>query len=69
MIDVLLVLPAHLRKRLVEALEAGMLPCPYSIVSLRSALGIQEKCEEIVGALEELERLGMKGPAALEQMR
>jgi phosphatidylserine/phosphatidylglycerophosphate/cardiolipin synthase-like enzyme len=69
MIDALLVLPAHLRKRLSEALEGGLLPSPPSAVSLRSTLGIHEGGKQIVAALEELERLGVKGPAAAAWIR
>ena len=40
MIDALLDLPAHLRKRLASALESGLLAAPYSAASLRSVLGM-----------------------------
>ena len=59
MIDALLDLPAHLRERLASALESGLLAAPYSAASLRSVLGIGEGGEDVVGALLELERLGI----------
>jgi phosphatidylserine/phosphatidylglycerophosphate/cardiolipin synthase-like enzyme len=64
MIDALLGLPAHLRQRLVSALETGMLPpaCPASF--LASALGMREGAEEIAAGLRELEAMGIAGPAA-----
>jgi len=62
-------LPAHLRKRLAQALDAGLLGIPCSCVSLRSALGLREGGEEVVAALGELERLGVSGPAAAAWIR
>lgn len=64
MIDALLDLSEHVRKRLATALESGMLAPPYSAVSLRSVLGVREGGESIVGALLELDQLGISGPAA-----
>ncbi len=69
MIDALLDLPDHLRKRLASALESGLLARPYSASSLRSVLGIGEGGEDVVGALLELERLGVSGPAAAAWIR
>ena len=62
--EAILALPAHLRKRLAQALESGLLGMPCSPVSLRSALGLREGGGEVVAALSELERLGVAGPAA-----
>lgn len=62
-------LPSHLRKRLVSALESGLLTTPYSASSLRSVLGSQEAGDGITGALLELERLGISGPAAAVWLR
>jgi phosphatidylserine/phosphatidylglycerophosphate/cardiolipin synthase-like enzyme len=64
MIDMLLELPEHIRKRLVAALESKLLESPYSPGSLRSVLGIRDECESVSGALLDLERLGISGPAA-----
>jgi phosphatidylserine/phosphatidylglycerophosphate/cardiolipin synthase-like enzyme len=69
LIDLLLDQPTHLRKRLASALESGLLATPYSTASLRSVLGMQEGSEVIVGALLELERLGISGPAAAAWIR
>jgi phosphatidylserine/phosphatidylglycerophosphate/cardiolipin synthase-like enzyme len=69
MIDGLLDLPAHLRKRLSSALESGLLATPYPVASLQSVVGIQEGSEKVVGALLELERLGVSGPAAATWIR
>jgi phosphatidylserine/phosphatidylglycerophosphate/cardiolipin synthase-like enzyme len=63
MIDALLDLPAHLRKRLASALESGLLATPYSSVSLRSILGVREGVEDVLVGLLDLERLGIAGPA------
>ena len=69
MIDALLDLPDHLRKRLASALDSGLLAPPYSAVTLRSVLGVQEDGEDVVGVLLELERLGVSGPAAAAWIR
>ncbi len=69
MIDTLLDMPAHLRKRLSSALESGLVTTPYSVSSLRSALGIGEGGEDVVGVLIELERFGILGPAAAAWIR
>lgn len=64
MTEAFLALPAHLRRRLVQALDSGLLAAPYSEVALRSALGLREGGGEVAAALDELERLGVAGPAA-----
>ena len=69
MMRALLDLPAHLRLRLSSALESGLLATPYSVPALRSGLGIQEGGEDVLGALRELERLGIAGPAAAAWIR
>lgn len=56
--------PSHLRKRLVSALESGLLSPPYSAAAVRSVLGTDESGDGIEGALLELERSGIAGPAA-----
>ncbi len=42
MTDAFLALPAHLRKRLAQALESGILGLPCSVAGLRSALGLRD---------------------------
>jgi phosphatidylserine/phosphatidylglycerophosphate/cardiolipin synthase-like enzyme len=68
-IDALLDLPDHLRKRLASALESGHVVTPYSPVTLRSAVGIRDGGEDVAGALLELERLGISGAAAAAWIR
>jgi phosphatidylserine/phosphatidylglycerophosphate/cardiolipin synthase-like enzyme len=69
MTDALLDLSDHLRKRLIGALATEALVPPYSTTMVRSALGIGDGGEEVVGALLELERLGVSGPAAAAWIR
>ena len=69
MIDALLDLPDHLRKRLASALDSALLTPPYSATTLRSVLGIREGGEDVVEALLGLERLGVSGPAAAAWIR
>lgn len=69
MTEAFLALPAHLRKRLAQALESGVLGMGCSLVSLRSALGVREGGDAVVAALGELERLGVAGPAAAAWIR
>jgi phosphatidylserine/phosphatidylglycerophosphate/cardiolipin synthase-like enzyme len=68
-IDALLGLPTHLRRRLADALESGLLAAPCSLASLRSVLGLREGGENIVAAMGELERLGISGPACAAWIR
>ncbi len=69
MIERLLDLPAHLRKRLTSALESGLLGSPYSSISLRSVIEIDEGGPDVLGALHDLEQLGISGPAVAVWMR
>ena len=69
MIDALLDLPHHLRKRLASALDAGLLAPPHSAATLRSVLGLRDGGEDVVEAVLELERLGISGPAAAAWIR
>lgn len=69
MIENLLKLPTHLRERLASALESGLLAAPYTTASLRSVLGIRDGSEDVIGALGELERLKICGPAAAAWLR
>jgi phosphatidylserine/phosphatidylglycerophosphate/cardiolipin synthase-like enzyme len=64
MIEALLDLPTHLRKRVASALASGLLAAPYSATSLRSVMGNQQGGEEVAHTLLELDRLGVSGPAA-----
>src|SRR5262245_49112521 len=63
-ISALFKLPVHIRRRLVTALESGLLEIPCSKMSVQSVLGIREAIDEIVDALDGLVRLGLAAPAA-----
>ena len=63
MTESLLGLPAHLRRRLAGALETGLLSAHSSLTSLRSVLGLKEGGEDVMAALQELEKMGISGSA------
>ncbi len=67
MIDTLARLPSHLRRRLAQALESGLLAPPFTAASLRSTVGVQG--HEVVEALRQWERLGVSGPAGAAWLR
>ena len=69
MIEALAALSPHLRKRLASALKTGLLPPSSSIAAVRSTLGLRTGGEEVVGALDELERLGISGKAVAAWLR
>lgn len=69
MTEAFLNLPAHLRRRLVGALETGQLATPPSVANVRSVLGLRDGGEDLVSALGELERLGISGVASAAWIR
>jgi phosphatidylserine/phosphatidylglycerophosphate/cardiolipin synthase-like enzyme len=69
MIDAILDLPSHLRERLASALKTGQVAAPYSVLSVRSALGHAEPVDSVIAALVELDSLGIGGPAAAQWIR
>lgn len=69
MTEALFALPAHLRRRLVDALAAGVLAVPYSVASLRSVLGGRDGDDDIMSALTSLQGMGMSGPACAAWIR
>ena len=69
MIDALIDLPGHIRKRLAAAFDAGILTPPYSIASLLSNAGVQDGAESIAEALTELAKLGIAGRGAAAWIR
>jgi phosphatidylserine/phosphatidylglycerophosphate/cardiolipin synthase-like enzyme len=69
MTETFLRFPAHLRRRLVGALETGQLALPYSVATVRSVLGLREGGEDLVSALGELERMGISGNACAVWIR
>jgi len=56
LIESLLELPEHLRRRLSDSLAAGTLGPPYSPAAVQSSLGAVEEEAEVVAALTELDR-------------
>lgn len=62
MIDELVGLPSHVRRKLARALESGLLSPPFTLASLRSTVGACE--EEALEILRGWERLGVPAPAA-----
>ncbi|MCY4423509.1 MAG: DISARM system phospholipase D-like protein DrmC [Acidimicrobiaceae bacterium] len=62
-------LPAHLRKRLADAYETGMLPDAPSTMALRSVLGMQDGTDELVADLTELAQIGIAGRAVSAWVR
>ncbi len=69
MIDPLLDLGAHLRERLADALESGLLGPPYTPMSLQSTLGPLSSGEGVVAALRHLEGMGVTGRASAAWLR
>ncbi|MCG3134083.1 MAG: hypothetical protein HMLKMBBP_01369 [Planctomycetes bacterium] len=69
MIEPLLALPPHARRRLSGALAAGALPLTCTATALRSALGNVEGLDAAVAALAALARAGVPPVAAAEWVR
>ncbi len=69
MTDALFALPAHLRRRLIEALGSGTLPAPCSPSSLSSVLGIRDGAEAVSNAITSLVALGLSAPGCAEWIR
>lgn len=63
MTDAALELPAHLRLRLVRALETRRLTPPYTEIAVRNALGEASQSAEVCVALGRLEAHGITGAA------
>jgi hypothetical protein len=68
-IDSLLDVPPHLRERLASALKSRLISAPYSLASLKAMLGHADGTDDILGALVELDHLGISGSAAAEWIR
>lgn len=69
MSDILLGLPPHVRRRLVGALDTGLLNPASSPATIRAVLGIAESADDVVLALGEFQRLGLSGVASSAWMR
>ena len=69
MIEAIQDLPSHQLKRIISALESGLLAKPYTVPSVRSVLGLRQGGEEIVATLVNLDRIGVSGIAAAAWIR
>ncbi|HXG60169.1 MAG TPA: DISARM system phospholipase D-like protein DrmC [Planctomycetota bacterium] len=69
MMEYLFELPSHLRDRLADALEAGLVDLSSSPVSVGSALGDVSGVEGVAGALREFQCLGVSPSAAAALIR
>lgn len=69
MIDAIISLPSHLRRRLAGVLEMGTLNPPYTDLSLRSEVGITNGGEGLVETLTRLADMGVSGRAAAAWIR
>ena len=69
MTEVLLALPAHLRKRLERALDTGMVAPPYRPAAVDAAVGGASESEAVAKALAELHSLGVSGRGCAAWLR
>ena len=69
MTEVLLALPAHLRKRLERALDAGLVAPPYRPAAVDAAVGGAPESESVAKALGELHGLGVSGRGCAAWLR
>ena len=69
MIEDLLRLPAHLRRRLAGALETGLLSPPYTIAAVKSGLGLGDDATQTMPVLEAMARMGLAGAAGAAVIR
>ena len=69
MTDALFAMPAHLRRRLVDALAAGQLSVPCPPAALRSAIGIEADGDAVAEALIGLGGLGLSDAAIAAWIR
>ena len=69
MTEALLALPAHLRKRLAQALDSGMLAPPYAPAAVHAAVGGASDGEAVARALGELHGLGVSGRGCAAWLR
>lgn len=69
MIEDLLALPGHLRRRLAEAVDAGLLVPPYPPAALAALAGAGAAAARVRGALLELDGMGLSGRALASWMR
>ena len=69
MTEALLALPTHLRKRLAQALDSGMLAPPYAPAAVNAAVGGAPDGEAVAWALGELHDLGVSGRGCAAWLR
>ena len=69
MIDALLALPSHHRKRLEHALLTGVVAPPYRAATVRAEVGNVAVVAEVVKALRELEASGVSGAGCAALLR
>jgi len=69
MSDVLVGLAPNVRRRLIGALEVGLLDVPCGEQALRAAVGSNDGLAEISGALTDLSRQGLNAPACAALLR
>jgi phosphatidylserine/phosphatidylglycerophosphate/cardiolipin synthase-like enzyme len=69
MSEALFALPVHLRRRLTDALDAGLIGTPTTLSSLRSVLGLEEGAEDVAAALGALEAMGISRAASAAWIR
>lgn len=69
MIEDLAQLPAHVRRRLAQALEGGVLAEPYAPMSLLATIGAVADLAQVSKALCELAKAGARGAAAAAWLR
>lgn len=65
----ILELPVHLRRRLADALDAGILVPHYNDGSIRLAMGINDHDDIVFAVIRELENTGMTGSSAAAWIR
>ena len=69
MIDALLALPSHLRRRLESALRAGSLAPPYRAAAVQAEVGRAAEVDEVVQALRALDADGVSGSGCAALLR
>ena len=69
MSEALLALPAHLRGRLAEALESGLLEPSSTPATIRAVLGASTGVSDAIDALEQHARLGLSAEASSAWIR
>ena len=69
MTEALVALPSHLRKRLAQALDSGILAPPYARAAVDAAVGGALDGDAVARALGELHGLGVSGPGCAAWLR